>query len=263
MWSFIVPNQRQQTATRMHAFHIPHWRMNKWTCLFHLDQQRHVKKKLDTSQEVRSWRQGSFFHQFFGSKLSCLEKSRRQYWNTKNSCRTPWIKIQELGKAVLICELETNIGPTEPYPHHQWWIHGMPPLVRANLWPPGPVRRHGELLALKNLTEGNLWKPIWNSEINGFCTLLVCNWTWSGDQQRLNGKVIVSEFQSMDLFWRASAIWRYVVMYPWAWNIRWHAGQNAGKNLRWFHKLTATSGNYEMMQNQAWPVYAKPVRING
>lgn len=46
LWGFILPNQRQQMATRMHAFHIPHWRMNKLPCLFHLDQQRHVKKRL-------------------------------------------------------------------------------------------------------------------------------------------------------------------------------------------------------------------------
>lgn len=56
MWGFILPNQREQTATLE----------NEQTAMsVSLDQQRHVKKKLETSQEVRSWRQGSLFHEFF------------------------------------------------------------------------------------------------------------------------------------------------------------------------------------------------------
>ena len=150
MWGFILPNQRrQQTTTRMHAFHIPHWRMNKRPCLFHLDWQRHAKKKLETSQEVRSWRQGSLKK----SKLNLNWAILKNPGGGIETGRTPAVLHELKSKnweSRLICELETNIGPTEPYPHHQWWIHGMPRLVRANLWPPGPARRHGELLAFKS-----------------------------------------------------------------------------------------------------------------
>lgn len=134
MWGFILPNQRQQTATRMHAFHIPHWRMNKRPCLFHLDQQLHVKKKLETSQEVR--------------KLSYLEKSRRQYWNRKNSCRTPWIKIQKLGKPFDLWAWDKHWSdravPSSPVMNT--WYASTRPSKSLTSW---SSRRHGELLALK------------------------------------------------------------------------------------------------------------------
>lgn len=113
-------------------------------------------------------KKGSLFHQFFGSKLSYLEKIQEAV-----------LKQEELlpysGKAVwsmslrqtLVRQSRTLITSDE----YMVCLDSSEQIFDL-------LDQHEDMG-----TEWNLWKLIWNSVINGFCTLLFWNWTWSGVQR--------------------------------------------------------------------------------
>ena len=235
MWGFILPNQRQQTATRMHAFHIPHWRMNKRPCLFHLDQQLHVKKNLRLRRKSGNWA-------ILKNPGGSIETGR-----------TPAVLLElnpKIGKAVwsvslrqtLVRQSRTLITSDEYMVCLDSSEQIFDLLVQPKTW--GAV-------GIKKVTKWNLWKLIWNSVINGLCTLLFCNWTWSGVQRNgisINGPfsegrvpfgVTLSSTHELEIF---VDMQHACQMESICWN---EDGclLNAGKNLLWFHKLTSTNGN--------------------
>lgn len=155
-------------------------------------------------------KKGSLFHQFFGSKLSYLEKILEAV-----------LKQEELlpysGKAVwsmslrqtLVRQSRTLITSDE----YMVCLDSSEQIFDL-------LVQHEDMGSCWHLKSDRM-KPLKaDLELSNSWALhspfLQLNMIWGPTQRNFN---------QWTFFWRASAIWRYFAIYPWAWNIRWHACQ--------------------------------------